>query len=84
MVGKHEKKRQLGRPKHRWKDNIKMYLQELCWSTCIGLIWLRIGSRGELVLKQTVMKITERNYYYTLRNISEERKSFPLRGKSLK
>jgi hypothetical protein len=62
MVGKREEKIQLGRPKHRWKDNIKMYLQELGWSTCIGLIWLRIGSRGEFVLKQTVVKITVRNY----------------------
>jgi hypothetical protein len=36
-------KTQLGRPKYRWKDSMKMDLQELEWSTCIGLIWLRIG-----------------------------------------
>jgi hypothetical protein len=65
-------KRKLGRPKHRWKDNIKMYLQELGWNTCIGLIWLRIGSRGEFVSRQTVMKVRVRNYHYTLRNIPEE------------
>jgi hypothetical protein len=29
MVGKHEGKRQLGRPRRRWKYNIKMDLQEL-------------------------------------------------------
>jgi len=27
-VGKPEGKRQLGRPRHRWEDNIKMDLQE--------------------------------------------------------
>jgi hypothetical protein len=37
MVGKHEEKRQLGIPKHRWKDNIKMDFQELGWSTWIDL-----------------------------------------------
>jgi hypothetical protein len=29
LVGKPEKKRQLGRPRGRWKDNIKIDLQEL-------------------------------------------------------
>ena len=28
LVGKHEGKRQLGRPRRRWEDNIKMALQE--------------------------------------------------------
>jgi len=28
LVRKHEGKRQLGRPRRRWKNNIKMYLQE--------------------------------------------------------
>jgi hypothetical protein len=28
-VGKPEAKRQLGRPTHRWRDNIKMDLQEV-------------------------------------------------------
>jgi hypothetical protein len=32
LVGKLEGKRPLGRPRHRWKNNIKMDLQELeCW-----------------------------------------------------
>jgi hypothetical protein len=32
-----------GRPRHRWKDNINMDLQEVegAWA---GLIWLRIGT----------------------------------------
>jgi hypothetical protein len=29
LVGKPEGKRQLGRPRHRWEDNIKMYIQEI-------------------------------------------------------
>jgi hypothetical protein len=29
LVGKPEGKRPLGRPKHRWEDNIKMDLQEV-------------------------------------------------------
>jgi hypothetical protein len=29
LVGKPEGKRQLGRPRHRWEDNIRMDLQEV-------------------------------------------------------
>jgi hypothetical protein len=32
LVGKLEGKRPLGRPRHRWEDNIKMDLKEVeCW-----------------------------------------------------
>jgi hypothetical protein len=31
LVGKPEGKRQLGRPKRRWVDNIKMDLREIGW-----------------------------------------------------
>ena len=32
LVAKPQRKRPLGRPKHRWKDNIKMGLQDVgCW-----------------------------------------------------
>jgi hypothetical protein len=32
LMGKPEGKRPLGRPRHRWEDNIKMDLQEVgCW-----------------------------------------------------
>jgi hypothetical protein len=46
LVGKPEGKRPLGRPRHRWEDNIKMYLQEVGWRAWTGLIWLRIGTSG--------------------------------------
>jgi hypothetical protein len=31
LVGKSEGKRLLGRPRHRWEDNIRMYLREIGW-----------------------------------------------------
>jgi len=31
LVGKPEGKRPLGRPRHRWEDNIKMDLQGVGW-----------------------------------------------------
>ena len=31
LVGKSEGKSPLGRPRHRWEDNIKMVLQEVGW-----------------------------------------------------
>jgi hypothetical protein len=43
-VGKSEGKRQLGRPKSTWQDNIKMGLKAMGW--CFGLIRLRISTSG--------------------------------------
>ena len=39
LVGKHEGKRPLERPRRRWEDNIRMDLQEvgLGYEDCIGL-----------------------------------------------
>jgi hypothetical protein len=51
LVGKPEEKRPLGRPRHRWVDNIKIDLREIGWDGMVwtGSIWLRIGtSRGLL------------------------------------
>jgi hypothetical protein len=44
LVGKPEGRRPLGRPRRRWLDNIRIDLGVL-WT---GLVWLRIGSGGEL------------------------------------
>jgi hypothetical protein len=49
LVGKPEGKRPLGRPRHRWEDNIKMGLQEMAWGTWTGLIWQRTGTDGGLL-----------------------------------
>ena len=40
LVGKSEGKRSLGRPRHRWEDNIKMYLQEV---GCGGMEWIELA-----------------------------------------
>jgi len=44
LVGKPEEKRPLGRPRYRWKDNIKMDHQEVGWGAWTGLMWLRTGT----------------------------------------
>jgi hypothetical protein len=46
LVGKPEGKRPLGRPRHRWIDNIKMDLSEIGLG---GVDWLRIDTGGELL-----------------------------------
>ena len=46
MVGKPGGKRPLGKPKHRWEDNIKMDLQQVGYGAWTGSIWLRIGTGG--------------------------------------
>jgi hypothetical protein len=48
-IGKPEGKRALGRPRHRWVDNIKMDLGEIKWYGVDGLMWLRIGTNGGLM-----------------------------------
>jgi len=40
LVRKHKGKRQLGRPRNRWKDNIKMDLQEV---GCGGMGWIELA-----------------------------------------
>jgi hypothetical protein len=40
LVGKSEGKRPLGRPRHRWDDNIKMHLQKVGW--CHG-DWMELA-----------------------------------------
>jgi len=40
LVGKPEGKRPLGRPRHRWEDNIKMDLQEVVRG---GMDWIDLA-----------------------------------------
>jgi len=44
--GKPEGKTQLGRPRRRWVDNIRMDLQEMIVGMWTGLGWPRIGTGG--------------------------------------
>jgi hypothetical protein len=48
LVGRPKGKRPLGRPRHRWEDNIKMDLREIGIDGA-NWIWLSIGSRGRLL-----------------------------------
>jgi hypothetical protein len=45
FVGKPEGKRPLGRPRHRWEDNIKMGFQEVGYG-CMEWIWLSQDTGG--------------------------------------
>jgi hypothetical protein len=38
MVGRPEGRKPLGRPRHRWKDNIKMDLKEVQWGAWTVLV----------------------------------------------
>jgi hypothetical protein len=40
LVGKPEGRRPLGRPRHRWEDNIKMDFQEVGWG---GIDWIDVA-----------------------------------------
>jgi hypothetical protein len=40
LVGKPEGKRTLGRPRHRWVDNIKMHIREIGWD---GMDWIDLA-----------------------------------------
>jgi hypothetical protein len=55
-MGKPEGKRPLGRPRRRWKDNIRMYLREIGWG---GMDWIdQAQDRDQLrALVNTVMNL---------------------------
>jgi hypothetical protein len=40
LVGKPERRRPLGRPRHRWENNIKMDLQEV---GCGSMDWIELA-----------------------------------------
>ena len=54
LVGKPEGKRPLGIPRHRWKDNIKMDLQEV-GRGCGNWMGLAQGREGWRAFVSTVM-----------------------------
>jgi hypothetical protein len=43
LTGKPEGKRSIARPRHRWQDNIRLYLREIRWKDldCIHLAQVR-------------------------------------------
>jgi hypothetical protein len=46
LVGKPEGKRPLGRPRHRWENNIKIIFRKWDVDVWTGSSWLRIGTGG--------------------------------------
>jgi hypothetical protein len=40
LVGKHEGRRPLERPRRRWEDNIKMDLREVGWGE---MVWINVA-----------------------------------------
>jgi hypothetical protein len=56
LVGKPEGKRQLGRPRRRWADSIKMDLREIRWD---GMDWIGLAQDGDQwwALVNTIMKL---------------------------
>jgi hypothetical protein len=45
LVGKLKGKKQLVRPKHRWRIILRWIFRKLDW-TCTGLIWVGKGTGG--------------------------------------
>jgi hypothetical protein len=56
LVGKPERKRPLGRPRHRWEVNIKIYLRGIEWGA-IDWIDLTQGMDQWRALAKNVMNI---------------------------
>jgi hypothetical protein len=56
LVGRPEGKRPLGRPRHRWEDNIKVDLQEV---GCVGMDWIELGQDRDVrrALVNAVMNV---------------------------
>jgi len=56
LLGKPEGKRQLGRPRHRWDDKIKMDLQEV---GCVSMDWIDLAhdSARWWALVSVIMKL---------------------------
>jgi hypothetical protein len=56
LVGKPEEKRQLGRPRRRWVNNIKMDLGEIGWD---GMDWIDLAQDRDQwrALVNMVMKL---------------------------
>jgi hypothetical protein len=56
LVGKHEGKTPLGRPRHRWEDNIQMDLPEVGWG---GMDWTDLAQDTDnwQTLVNTVMNL---------------------------
>ena len=57
MIGKPEGKRTLVRTRRKWKDNIKMDIQEVGWEAWTGFMWLSTGTGSGHALVKAVMNL---------------------------
>jgi hypothetical protein len=56
LVGKPEGRRPLGRPRHRWEENIKMDLQEVGWESVDWIVMTQDRDRW-LAVVNVVMNL---------------------------
>jgi hypothetical protein len=49
LVGKSKGKKPPRRTRHRWEDNIRLYLREIGWEVWTGCMWLRIWTNGRFL-----------------------------------
>jgi len=56
LVGKPERKRPLGRPRHRWEGNIRLYLRYIGWEG-VGWIYLAHDRNRLRDFVNTVMNV---------------------------
>ena len=79
LVGKPEGKRPLGRPRHRWKNNIETVLSEVWW---VGIDWIDLAQDRDrlryLVNAAMKLRVPKRVGGYLL--TSEGTVSFPKRA----
>jgi hypothetical protein len=54
LVGKHERTRPRGRPRHLWEDNIEWIWKKWDRRLWIGLLWPRVGRSGNTLLNAVV------------------------------
>ena len=57
LVGKPEVRRPLGKSRLKWEDNIKKYLQEVCWGEAMDWIDLSQDRDSWLALVKAVINL---------------------------
>jgi hypothetical protein len=64
LVGKPEGKQPLGRPRRRWEDNIKMYIQTVGW----GMDWIDLAQNRDRC--RAVVNAATKFWYHKMRRNS--------------
>jgi hypothetical protein len=66
LVGKPERKRSLGRPRHIWEDNIRMDLREIGWE---GVDWMHLAQdKGQC--RAVVYTVMNLRFLYEVGNLT--------------